>query len=722
MPRFAGGQVFEIEQAGEGGKCAIRTLTPNQPLSDTVTASDCWARSGTNYADLFQYTARTAERLRFTLRNTGTDAFHSFILFDSNWGVIPTGPQSYFNPQVTPWITVRPGTYYFEVAGSTTSAPYNLTLETDAGLCQYYVTPSAATFYGNGGTGSIQITTSANCPWSAINGTTGIPDWVSIIGDFSGTGASTINFQVQPYELIGGARTCFIEVAQQRVQLTQLQAQAPDTCEVQPLTLGQTISDAITAADCVAQFFPLQQAQPQATRADRYSFTARAGQPFAIELTSNNSSPTMTLYDAARRVIAQTNGPRLPVTLTDRNFVFPNYLTLPDNQTYFLEIASGSSTAYINYSVKLVTPTQCTYELRQITPAQNQPLAATGGTATIQVVTGTGCAWSFGSPLPAPRFPEWITATGSTSGTGTGTVTFNVAANQQPEVRAGELSLGANLPFILLEQLGPSGTCNVKALTAGQTVTGTLSLADCRIKRRVINGPYPFVWPDSPFSAHEFTFAATAGDQLVVQLRAIPTNLNWQAGRLALFDSTGQPVPEAFGVSRIPTGSAPIPSRRLIVPRTGTYTLYYYQPFASGAYEFTLDLTPRGCGYALESDDTQVLTAGGSGEVRVMATGNCRWAASTTDAWLTIVQGSGEGNGTIRFTAAANTGNATRTGAIQVSGVTLPILQAGAEGQCAPLPLAAGQSRAGTLNRQSCMRANQFVDRYRFTARAGESV
>ena len=48
--------------------------------------------------------------------------------------------------------------------------------------------------------------------------------------------------------------------------------------------------------------------------------------------------------------------------------------------------------------------------------------------------------------------------------------------------------------------------------------------------------------------------------------------------------------------------------------------------------------------------------AGGSGTVQVTAPGSCSWTASTGDSWITLGTTSGQGNGSVPFTAAANSG------------------------------------------------------------------
>ena len=66
----------------------------------------------------------------------------------------------------------------------------------------------------------------------------------------------------------------------------------------------------------------------------------------------------------------------------------------------------------------------------------------------------------------------------------------------------------------------------------------------------------------------------------------------------------------------------------------------------------------------------------GTGSVGVTAGSACAWTAASNAEWITVTGGSrGTGNGTVSFTAAANTG-APRSGTLTVAGQTFTINQA----------------------------------------------
>ncbi|NOT60586.1 MAG: BACON domain-containing protein, partial [Acidobacteria bacterium] len=611
------------------------------------------------------------------------------------------------------------------------SLAYTVNLMTAAPPCQNVFVQHDAFFYGSGGTGKLNIRAGESCPWSVTTYALGEGSWLRFTSPLNGTGNGTITYEVPPYELIGGLREAWVEIDGARYVISQVSTPLPTNCDVVPLAFDQLKSGIISLSDCVSQF----STAPRGTRADRYSFTVPPRQQFALELTSTVTyNMQYTLYDAARRVIAQSNGSRLPLPY----FNTTRYLVSPESQTYYLEVATTHLSTVFNYTVKLVSATQCGYNLTRLTPAPDQPLSAAGGTLTAQLITGTDCQWAF-------SLPDWITAEpnntrGMISGTGSASFNFNVARNTTNLNRQAAIMMQGNYqPLIAVEQLGVNGACAPRPIRANEIIRGTLTRADCAVRPRGVNpySPIGFNWPDSGIAAsnaHQFTFTANAGDQLVVQPRFLPSAANpatpgVNVPRLSLFDPDGQPIENSTNVGRIPTNFQNVYQGRLILQRSGTYTLELFN--VVGDYEFALDLTGGGCNFSLETDDAQMPTEGGAGVVTVRATNNCAWRADTTDAWITITAGSGTGAGAVRFTVAPNnaSGALPRRGLIQVAGRTIPVVQAGTGGQCAPIPLAAGQTMSGELTLSDCRRLDnsygltyQPIDRYRFTARAGDNV
>ena len=82
------------------------------------------------------------------------------------------------------------------------------------------------------------------------------------------------------------------------------------------------------------------------------------------------------------------------------------------------------------------------------------------------------------------------------------------------------------------------------------------------------------------------------------------------------------------------------------------------------------------CNYAIAPTSQNVTAAGGTGTVNVTVASGCAWTAASNAAWLTINSGAtGNGNGAVGFTAAANPTTSSRTGTLTVAGQTFTVTQ-----------------------------------------------
>jgi hypothetical protein len=130
----------------------------------------------------------------------------------------------------------------------------------------------------------------------------------------------------------------------------------------------------------------------------------------SVAVSLDGSVSTVTNTDASGNYLFNGLPPsgNYIVTSAKTNYTFtPQYTTINN--------LSGNQTG-VNFTGAL----SCLYAAA---PASPQNFSANGGAGTFQVVTGAGCAWSASSLAGS-----WLTIT-SGSGTGNGTITFNVAAN-----------------------------------------------------------------------------------------------------------------------------------------------------------------------------------------------------------------------------------------------------------------------------------------------------
>lgn len=128
--------------------------------------------------------------------------------------------------------------------------------------------------------------------------------------------------------------------------------------------------------------------------------------------------------------------------------------------------------------------------------------------------------------------------------------------------------------------------------------------------------------------------------------------------------------------------------------------------------------TPTGQGFNAE---------GGTGSIQVATVGACSWTASSNLEWISITAGSsGQGNGTITYTVAANSALVARSGILTIAGEEFTISQGGTGGTCLTMPILPGQAVNGALTGGDCLSTirsgKMHADRYSFTGNVGQMV
>ena len=83
------------------------------------------------------------------------------------------------------------------------------------------------------------------------------------------------------------------------------------------------------------------------------------------------------------------------------------------------------------------------------------------------------------------------------------------------------------------------------------------------------------------------------------------------------------------------------------------------------------------CAYTIAPTSRPHGPEAGSGAVNVVADPGCDWIALSLSTWITVTSGQGRGNGSVSYEIAANSGDAARTGYLNVAGRLFTIRQEG---------------------------------------------
>lgn len=259
----------------------------------------------------------------------------------------------------------------------------------------------------------------------------------------------------------------------------------------------------------------------------------------------------------------------------------------------FFAVSASAQTQPCSFSI---SPTSATF-------------GAPGGDGLISLTASSGSC-----PREVSSNVNWITVTFGQSGTGNGTSSYRVQANNTPNQR--------------------TGTLNV----AGQVFTVTQAAGTCSVQL-------------NPTRA---TVLATGGSGQF----DVTTGCSWTATTSASWITLSQSTPTGNG-SVTWTASANTTSSQ----RTGAISI--------GSQSFTLT-QEASCVFTLTANTSSFTANGGTGAVTVQGPTACDRTATSDVSWIRITSGaSGEGNGTINFTVDANTTRQSRIGNIRVNNAYL---------------------------------------------------
>jgi len=262
------------------------------------------------------------------------------------------------------------------------------------------------------------------------------------------------------------------------------------------------------------------------------------------------------------------------------------------------------------------------------------PGGATSGTLTVS--TTRDCAWTVKTETP------WLRITGATSGQGSGSVAYTIAANDQPAQRRGELSVNDTKVEIVQNPACrfTVSAANTTIATAGGKVTAS------------VDTQKGCTWTAQSSASWLVIGSVTGGDG---------------SGQVT-FDASANE-----GDSR--TASLTVAGITVAV--------------AQNAAPCTFTVAPM---------TQSVSSAGGSGAIAVTVRAGCGWTAtSSASPWITVTSAaSDKGPGAAVWQAAPNPGDA-RSGTLSVAGATVTINQAAAPCTYSVVPLSQNVPVEGAL-------------------------
>ncbi|HYY57919.1 MAG TPA: BACON domain-containing carbohydrate-binding protein [Pyrinomonadaceae bacterium] len=387
----------------------------------------------------------------------------------------------------------------------------NSTCLSRAPVCTYSIAPTSASLPATGGTGSITVTATAGCTWTAASNVT----WITITQGASGTGNGMVSYSVAA-NTATTSRTGTITVAGKTFTVTQAAATPACTFTISPasaslpstggtgsVTVTTTAGCAWTARSNVTWITVTQGASGTGNGTVSYSVAANtattsrsgtvtiAGRTFTVTQAgapppcAYTISPTSASFSSASGTGSITVTTTANCAWTAKSNV--TWITITagasrsGNGTVSYTVAANtatvSRTGTITVAGKTFTVTQAAAPCNYSISPTSASYPSSGGASRITVTTTTGCAWTARSNV------TWITITAGASGSGAGTVSYSVAANTATTSRTGTITV-AGKTFTVTQAAAPPPGPALSSLTLNPTlvagckgVTGTVRIS-----------------------------------------------------------------------------------------------------------------------------------------------------------------------------------------------------------------------------------------------------
>jgi hypothetical protein len=571
---------------------------------------------------------------------------------DEDWITITTG-EGVGDGEVA--FTVAANDTTEERTGAVTVGGLDHTVTQAAGGCGVAsVSPTGADFSASGGGSTFAVTVNGqNCEWSASTD----EDWITV-GTTSGTGdgnvAYTVSANTSPKSRSG---TITVEIPgvegtddERTFQIDQAAACAvtsvdPETAEFTEtggsgsfsvvvdnqdcdwtattdddwITLSTSTGTGDGTVDYVVAFNP--EASPR---------TGRISVGGQIHTVTQQASCAVVDLNPAEATIDATGGSGSVSVVVSRPDC--EWTAETDADWITLENASGTGAGTFDYTVGeydgvaertgVVTVGEKTFTLTQSsscnvtldpTEASFEPA---GGSGSIAVTTSLeSCEWS------ASTEDDWITIT-TASGTGDGTVDYEVAVWAGPDDRVGNITVGG-VDFRITQ----TAACSIVSVS-----------------------PDPGTYPPSGGSGNFTVTTSTPECAWTVE-----SDAEW----LTLDPTSG------VGTGKV---AFTVPSYSGPVARTATVTV--------GGISITIDQSAFCSIESIDPTSDNFTEDGGTGTISVVTDGaTCEWTATTDADWVTLDVSSGTGDGTVEYTVAVNETAEQRQAVIEIGGLQFDVLQ-----------------------------------------------
>jgi hypothetical protein len=606
--------------------------------------------------------------------------------------------------------------------GSSSSQTQTVTAPS-AARCALQVTTESSAFPPDGGSAALHISTTRECGWSAKSEA----GWVTLSSPADGQGEGTVRFTVVA-NAEPSSRSASLSVNDQRVEISQqgrpCQLTISSRQEIVDGTGGDLSIDVRasaaqcgwTAAATVPWITIVSGREGHGNGTVNFHVDALTGPPRTGALSIAGHSVQVDQGTGCSYAIG-TNSFRVEPSGGDRQVA----VTAPagcawtaESVTSWLTITSGNTgsgsgsvvfrvaatdgpprtgtLSIAGQSVQVDQGTGCSYAIG----TNSFSIEPSGGDRQVAVTAPVGCAWT------AESVTSWLTITSGTTGSGSGSVVFRVAATDGP-ARTATLTV-AGRTVTVSQSLGCQFTVSPTSLNVGSS-GGTGSIQVQTAPGCAWSSASGQAWislaggsSGSGAGQVQLALAANVGParNASVTIAGRAVQIAQASGCTFSVTSSTQDAPGAgaSGTASISTADGCIWTAGSgvdwisVSPQSGSgpaqvsYTVApNLSPARSGpitiaGHPFTVTQASQ-CSYTLLPPFHQFGPGGGFGSILVIVSGPCSWTTVSNADWIELRAGaSGVGNGLVQFVSAPNPGGA-RTGTLTIAGQTYNVNEGG---------------------------------------------
>lgn len=576
--------------------------------------------------------------------------------------------------------------------------------------CSYSISPTSATVGSSAGSGTVSVTASAGCNWTASTGTA----WLQVTSGASGTGNGTVGYSYTA-NATTSSRGGSITIAGSTFSVTQSGTAGGTvsiTVESAPSGLsvvvgGSTVTTPYSVNWPTGTNLTLNAPATQGSGGTRYSFFSWSNGGAASQTVTPSSATIYTVTYQTQYLLTSAASPSAGGSLAIAPSSPDGYynagvgvqISAIPNSGYNFSSWTGSATGTANpLSINMSAPRSVTANFTGGSGGSGSVTIATAPAGLQILVDGVAYTspqvfqWSAGSVhtigTTSPQGnsqTRYVFATWSDGGAISHSVTAPATATTITANFTTQYALGVVIAPISSGSVTASPASPDGFYSAGTTVQltaqplVTYSFAGWTGDLTGITNPGSVVMNGTRSITANFSRSGTCGYTLSQNETSVSASGDVRTVTVTSAPECTWSVQTSLSWVQITSGTQVNGSgtvRMVIAANTATSPRAGVVTIAGTPY--TITQTAASCTFQLTNPGNTIPAAGATAAIGVTTTVGCQWSAAESSPWITLSGAtSGSSSGSVSFTAAANTSPVPRTATITIGGITLHFVQKG---------------------------------------------